>query len=205
MRSRYHHLIEANVESLRPTQMTIGLGEVQQKRELWQTLSSDERHHYLSEHWFPAVRGPKGHFYITDHHHLGYALIQEKVDTVRLLLWKNFEALAKDEFWVVMDHHQWVHPYNAKGQRCAFDEIPKTIGALSDDPYRTLAAAVRRAGGFPKDQTPFAEFLWADFFRRHIPVTQLKRSPQKSLEAALALAHDDAASHLPGWSGATVL
>ena len=39
---------------------------------------------------------------------------------------------------------------------------------LKDDPFRSLAGELRRAGGFAKETTPFSEFLWADFFRRKI-------------------------------------
>ena len=39
---------------------------------------------------------------------------------------------------------------------------------LKDDPFRSLAGALRRAGGFAKDTRPFSEFLWADFLRRRM-------------------------------------
>src|SRR3974377_1798791 len=37
-----------------------------------------------------------------------------------------------------------------------------------DDPFRSLAGELRRAGGFAKDTTPFSEFLWPDFLRRQM-------------------------------------
>jgi hypothetical protein len=43
-------------------------------------------------------------------------------------------------------------------------DLPKTVAGLIDDPFRSLAGELRRAGGFAKDTTPFSEFLWADFF-----------------------------------------
>jgi hypothetical protein len=39
---------------------------------------------------------------------------------------------------------------------------------LIDDPFRSLADELRRAGGFAKDTTPFSEFLWTDFLRRRV-------------------------------------
>ena len=39
-----------------------------------------------------------------------------------------------------------------------------TVAELIDDPFRSLAGELRRAGGFAKDTTPFSEFLWADFY-----------------------------------------
>ena len=79
--------------------------------------------------------------------------------------------------------------------------LPKALGELADDPYRSLAGEVRHAGGFPKDATPFAEFLWADFFRRRIKLAQLQRDPDVALQTALTLCHSPLAAHLPGWSG----
>ncbi|MFJ2989623.1 ParB-like protein [Collimonas sp. NPDC087041] len=204
MHTSHPHLLEVSLKSLRPTQITVGLAEVEQKRLSWQNLSSDNRQSYLENHCFPGVLGPKGHYYIVDHHHLGLSLIEEQIETVKLIMLKDLSALNIDEFWLVMDHNQWVHPYDAKGQRCDFDAIPKKITKLVDDPYRSLAGEVRQAGGFPKDQQPFSEFIWADFFRRRIPLKMIRNQPSQALAEALQLSHSQAAAHLPGWSGQIV-
>ncbi len=184
--------------------MTVGMGEVRQKSTHWCTLDPQERSHYLSRHWFPAVRGPKSRYYIIDHHHLGLALILENVQSTQLVLMQDFAALSQHEFWVVMDHYQWVHPYDRDGHRCDFNQLPKKLTDLIDDPYRSLAGVVKSSGGFPKDGEPFAEFLWADFFRRRISAHMLKTDPQAAICRAQELAHGKEASHLPGWSGVNV-
>jgi hypothetical protein len=56
------------------------------------------------------------------------------------------------------------------------------------------------AGGVPKEQTPFAEFLWADFFRRRISAKLLAKDPAAALAEALQMVHDKSAEHLPGWT-----
>ncbi|OZB63808.1 MAG: hypothetical protein B7X31_05230 [Thiomonas sp. 13-66-29] len=196
-----HHLIEVELKALRPTQMTVGMGEVRQKSEHWSTLDPLQRSHYLSRHWFPAVRGPKARYYIIDHHHLGLALILEKVQSTQLVLMQDFAALSPREFWVVMDQHQWVHPYDRHGHRRDFNELPKKLTDLIDDPYRSLAGVIKSSGGFPKDGEPFAEFLWADFFRRRISAQMLKTDPEGAVGRAQELAHGKESSHLPGWSG----
>lgn len=195
------HLIESPLKGVRPTQMTVGYGEVLLKRQQWRALADDKRRAFLDEHPLPAVIGPKGRHYIVDHHHLGRALNEEGVQGVRLVVWADLTALAKDEFWVVMDHRQWVHPYDAHGRRRPFADMPKALESMADDPYRTLAAAVRMAGGIPKDQAPFAEFLWADFFRRRVSAKLLHDEPGAALGRALQLVHHKSAMHLPGWAG----
>ena len=195
------HVAEDALTELRPTQMTVGYAEVLLKRQQWRALDKSGRREFLAAHPLPAVLGPKLRHYVVDHHHLGRALLEEGVVGVRLVVWADLSALAKDEFWVVMDHRQWLHPYDARGRRRPFTDIPKALAALVDDPYRSLAAAVRMDGGFPKDQTPFAEFLWADFFRRRVSAELLRDAPDAALDAALRFVHDKAAMHLPGWSG----
>lgn len=201
MHTRHQHLVKTDLRRLRPTQITVGFGEVQEKRALWTGMGKKQRRSFLTSHWFPAVKGPGENFYIVDHHHLGLALLEEDVSESSVILLKDFSMLAKHEFWTVMDHHQWVHPYDEKGIRKTVLDLPKTLNGLTDDPYRSLAGDVRHAGGFPKDATPFAEFLWADFFRRRIKLTRLQRNPEATLKNALTLCHSADAAHLPGWSG----
>ena len=180
--------------------MTVGYSEVLLKRQQWRALDRTAQGRFLAAHALPAVTGPKGRHYIIDHHHLGRALLEEGVARLSVNVMGDLSALTKDEFWVVMDYRQWVHPYDADGSKQPFRDLPKTLAGLSNDPYRSLAAAVRMAGGFPKDQTPFAEFLWADFFRRRVPAALLRMDPDSALSAAMQLVHDKAAMHLPGWS-----
>ena len=109
-------------------------------------------------------------------------------------------------FWQTMEFHRWSHPYDRNGKRCDYGDIPASIDDLRDDPYRSLAGSVRNAGGFAKDAVPYAEFLWAEFYRSRIDKRELKHSAEGELASsmllrAVALAHGDAARYLPGWSG----
>ena len=193
--------ISTKLAKLRPTQMTLGYAEVAVKRKEWHERSAKSAKRFLRDHRFPAIRGPKGRYFIVDHHHLGRALQEEKIVSVIVAVIADLSRLSKDEFWLMMDFHQWAHPYDAKGRRRDFSSMPKTLKRMPDDPYRSLAAAVRRVGEYPKDAVPFAEFLWADFFRRRIPASLLRRDPKQALKQANRLARTREASHLPGWSG----
>jgi hypothetical protein len=99
-----------------------------------------------------------------------------------------------------MEFYRWAHPYDAHGNRTAYEAIPHRLDALVDDPYRTLAERVRMAGGCAKDATPYAEFLWADFYRSRVELPSGKVSPRQ-VRRALGLAHEHEAAYLPGWSG----
>jgi hypothetical protein len=192
--------VEAKIKDLRPTQMAVGYEEVRLKRQEWEERTPKEAKHFLRDHRFPAIRGPGKHYYIIDHHHLGRALLEAKVETARIAVLQDLSHLVRDEFWIVMDHHQWTHPYDQNGKRRDFSDMPKKLKQLPDDPYRSLAAEARRAGEYPKDTAPFSEFLWADFFRRRIPRTELLDHPQAALNRAKELASKREAAHLPGWS-----
>jgi len=113
----------------------------------------------------------------------------------------DLSELAPDDFWLVLDHHSWVHPYDEKGRRRDFAKIPKSIDKLKDDPFRSLAGELRRAGGFAKDTTPFSEFLWADFLRRRMDIERVQKNFPGAVKEALKLAKGKEARYLPGWCG----
>jgi hypothetical protein len=79
--------------------------------------------------------------------------------------------------------------------------LPKSVDKLIDDPYRSLAGELRRAGGFAKDTTPFSEFIWADFLRRRIKRKIAETDFERALEKALQLSKSVDANYLPGWCG----
>jgi hypothetical protein len=191
------------ITELRPTQMTVGMREVAQKRDHLRTHVAKKIGKFLGAHMIPVVLGPKARHYIIDHHHLALALHQEGLKHVLVSEVANLSALASDAFWIVLDHHAWVHPYDAKGRRRVFEDIPKSISGLADDPFRSLAGELRRAGGFAKDITPFSEFLWADFLRRRVKRAQIEKNFTAALDGALILAKSQEARYLPGWCGPT--
>ena len=194
-------LISAKLEKLHPTQITVGKLEVSLKRKQWSELGKKARNEALASHWFPAILGPENRYYIVDHHHFGLALLEEDVKTVSLMLQKDLSWLDPVKFWTVMDHHQWVHPYDSNGVRSDFHSVPKRLEQLQDDPYRSLAGELRWVGGYAKDMTPFSEFLWADFFRSRITPTIIAQDFATALTKAKKLARSQDARYLPGWVG----
>jgi hypothetical protein len=189
------------IADLRPTQITVGMREVHEKQRGWQKQEKKKRAEFLGRHMIPVIRGPKDRLYVIDHHHLSLALHNEGVEQVLVTIVADLRTLAIDEFWVFLDNRALVHPYDAAGHRRGFEQIPKTVMGLKDDPFRSLAGELRRAGGFAKDTTPFSEFIWADFLRRRIKATTAKNEFPRALKQAMKLAKADGASYLPGWCG----
>jgi hypothetical protein len=186
---------------LRPTQFTVGYIEVTLKAEEWAHMPRKQRKLEIEQHVFPAVLGPAREYFIVDHHHLGIALLDEGMKSVQVAVLDDLSWLETSVFWQTMEFRSWSHPYDRRGRRCDYKDMPRHLSQLEDDPYRSVAGLVRRAGGFAKDQEPFVEFLWADFFRRQIPARLIKHEPQRATELGLKLARSSDARYLPGWSG----
>src|SRR5580693_10696433 len=191
------------IMDLRPTQITVGMREVEAKRKRWRETSGKKGGKFLGSHMIPVVLGPKHRYYVVDHHHLSLALHKEGVKELAVTVTANLSALEPDEFWAVMDNRNWMHPFDIDGRRRHYDDIPKTVTGLVDDPFRSLAGELRRAGGFAKDTTPFSEFIWADFLRRHLSRKHVDEDFAAAAKAALKLARSKDADYLPGWCGPT--
>ena len=185
---------------LRPTQMTVGMREVKAKRKRWRDESKKKGEEFLGKHLIPVILGPKHRHYVIDHHHLARALHDEGVKEVAVTDVANLSKLDKDSFWYVMENRDWTHPF-VDGRRRPYSDLPKSLDKLIDDPFRSLAGELRRAGGFAKDTTPFSEFLWADFLRRHMKRKAVEDHFEHALEKALELAKSLDADYLPGWCG----
>ncbi|HWF01788.1 MAG TPA: ParB-like protein [Caulobacteraceae bacterium] len=192
------------IAELRPTQITVGFREVAEKWREWSDRSEKsgkKAAQFLGSHLVPTVLGPSGRHYLIDHHHLALALQQAKQTEVLVTVAADLSSLPRAAFWTYLDNRALCHPYDAAGKRRSFDDIPKRIADLADDPYRSLAGELRRVGGFAKDTTPFSEFLWADFLRPRVKAKQINEHFPAALERALALSKTEAATYLPGWCG----
>ena len=189
------------VADLRPTQMTVGLREVAEKRRLWRERAERDGPEFLGRHMIPVLKGPKGQPYVIDHHHLARALHDEGVSHVAINVIADLSSLTKSEFWVFCDNRGWCHPFDKDGERQPYDAIPKRISAMADDPFRSLAGELRRAGGYSKETTPFSEFIWADYLRRRIKRKLVEDDFEAAVAKAVKLAKAQAAGYLPGWCG----
>ncbi len=193
-------LQEAPLQDLHPTQLTVGMIVVQDKRKHLAGMSAADQQGYMKAHPMPAVVGPQGKLYISDHHHLGRGALEAGVPTGFLLVEADLSKCGLESFWKEMNESLWVHPLDENGVRHNYSMIPDKLSKLVDDVYRSLAGYVRDAGGFDKTPTAFAEFIWADFFRRNIAVETVRSDFQTAVRAALSLAQSKWAKNIPGYN-----
>ena len=188
---------------LKPTQFAVGMLEIDEKIKIVQGYGNRQRRDYIDDNPVPVVIGPHRDLYIVDHHHFLSVCYHVGIKKVRITPIKNMSrsGMTYGEFWKWMAKNRSVYPF------CQFGEgprkplyLPKDIRGLADDPYRSLAWFVRKAGAFENSDRNFAEFQWANFFRskglldRHGP-----RGMPAALIKAAALAQSPEAKHLPGF------
>lgn len=193
---------EVEIHRLHPTQMTVGMIEVGDKRAKLQSLGKHQARDFLAEHPIPAVWGLDEKLYLIDHHHLARAASEAGIESGFFEVEDDLSKLEARQFWAHMGQARWAHPIDEHGRAQSFDAIPKHVEKLKDDVYRSLAGYVRNAGGYEKTPTAFAEFLWADFFRTRVKVGPNREDFGRAVDKALKLAASAEASALPGFKGA---
>jgi len=190
---------ECVIAKLSPTQITVGMIEVADKVKHLKALKPGECVEFMRGHAMPAVIGLQGNLYITDHHHLGRAALEAGVKTGFFEIEADLSSFSPEQFWDEMEDNRWVHPLDENGVRHLYSAIPTHLQDLVDDVYRSVAAFVRIAGGYDKTPKAFAEFIWADFFRRDVPIELVRADFAAAVRSALALAHGHRAKGLPGY------
>jgi len=221
------------VKDLSPTQFATGKSEVLYKagRMAKKFKSNPEKlHDYLLLHPVPVVKRGK-RFYLTDHHHLVRALYEALNDQIgdELMVYArvlfDLSSLNEVHFWKAMFEHKLVYLFAADGGGPKPPEtLPKHIRDVGFDPYRSLACLVRDRHGYMKNDRPFSEFRWANFFRTRILLEQdllagkatfddlaftltksgrvaLTDEGQDIVDQALFLAAGPEAAGLPGYLG----
>jgi hypothetical protein len=207
------------IDAMRPTQCTVGFLEVEFKLlELRERATrSDDLPKYLKGHPIPAVLGPDGHMYLTDHHHMGLALVTlanewDKSDKpaaknpfrsccFRIVKdYSDRHELSMRQFFSKLEQRNLCHPIDGQGNRV--DKLPKSLSELVDDPYRSLAGLARKAGAYDKVDIPFLEFMWADYLRDKVDPGQICRDHLvEAIHGAVVVANDQLAARLPGYHG----
>jgi hypothetical protein len=171
---------QMRINSLSPTQNAVGFDEVNDKVSRFSTKSENALKDYLLVHSIPIVIGNGDRFYVIDHHHLVSALwkvakgknkagLTPENTTVVVQVMRNWRHLQGFHFWQSMFKARWVHLFDPNGGGpISPDSLIEHVKGLKNDPYRSLSWYVRKRYGYAKSEEPFAEFLWAEFFRHRV-------------------------------------
>jgi hypothetical protein len=189
------------IELLRPTQFCVGFWEIDRRAESIVHKSPRKLRAYLEEHLAEIVIGPGGLPYLVDGHHLAVILLKTHLsDSVDAKVRANWRDLQRAEFWERMKQHGWLYLYDGQG-RGPLDpqKLPTKVTQMSDDPYRSLAWAVRKQAGFDKTPASYSEFQWANFFRKRVPLGKGEEGFLQAIETARRLSHSAEAKDLPGY------
>jgi hypothetical protein len=205
------------ISALHPTQSSVGMKEVEIKAEKLEAKAEEgSKADFLSylrkdKRQEPVVIGPSGIFYITDHHHLARALYQIGVTETYCKIVDDLSGMKPDAFWKQLEDKNEVYLKDENGNPITPQDLPGSVKDLSNNPFRSLAGAVRELCGFKKRDASssgedFLEFHWADYFRAHWAETGIAKEDiderfNDAASAALRLAASRDAHDLPGYTG----
>ena len=184
---------------LHPAQQAVGYAAVKRKLDKdYKTETTAQNRMDTSNGVLPFILGPKGVPYLIDSHHTASALEASGFHNVSVVLKKvcDWSHMNEREFYGKMKEHNFMNGVGRKlgssgenvnalpGPVDVSHAIPGRVYTLRDDPWRSLAALVRKVKdketcpkGFSDCQrgyfrgceesggmTPFFEFRWAYFF-----------------------------------------
>ena len=167
------------IPDLRPTQITVGMREVNAKRKQWRAHGAGAKADFLGAHLIPVVLGPGKSHYLIDHHHLARALHDEGVAEVAVTVVADLSGLEPGAFWVYLDNRSWMHLYDAKGERQDHRKLPKHVEGLIDDPFRSSPARCAAPVDLPKIRRPSVNFSGRIFCAGGSSASRLTRIPRR--------------------------
>jgi hypothetical protein len=185
---------------LRPTQVSLGMKEVEDKVRKLHRMNAKRRLKYIKDRTVPVVMGPLGEVYLIDNHHFTRACWEIGIKHVFVRVVADLSDSSVSDFWKFMLDKSWVHPYSQYGNKINISyNLPDNIKGLADDPYRSLAWMVREKGGFDKVSIPFSELKWANYFRYHMTRHPRTHGYGACVKQALKLCRKNMAKDLPGF------
>ncbi len=189
-----------SLDDLHPTQFAVGKAEIRQRFAEISEMDKQDLREYLKKKIGTVIIGPDDTFYLVDGHHLASALLMDGDLEMLVKVTNDWSRLSLKDFHERMIRLKKLWPYDEQGRGPLNpNDLPASIRNLRDDPYRSFAYRVRKAGGFRDLTVPFQEFMWANFFREHFSLEDLRQRPAGTLKAALELAHTADAAALPGY------
>ena len=177
--------------SLQPTQMTVGIREVKEKRKRWREHKPKKRAEVLGRHMIPVVLGPGDQHYVIDHHHLARALHDEGVKDVLVTVVADLSMVDPRSFWDAMDNHRCVHPYDAKGERQHYyKDCPRASWASRTTPTAASPANCGAPAASPRTPRRSANSCGRISCAGACPRKIVETNFAKAMEKALSLGQE---------------
>jgi hypothetical protein len=197
-------VVEVRIAALRPTQLNVGWREVRERAVRLERKSSAERSRYLARKFGRIVLGPDGSRHLIDGHHLALSILEARASNrMRAFVMADWSGLDPASFLESMQREGALYLFDRGRGPLDPSALPESVLGLTDDPYRSLAWAVRKAGGYGKWSASFSEFEWANFFRTRVEIGPGKRAFADAIRVATHLARSLEARGLPGFGAPT--
>ena len=198
-----------DVDKLLPTQMSYSARETELLRASLEKIPRDETKNLFYEQIQKAQKiaiGPDGLYelgpidWIRAHRSL-------KIRAMVCDVVVNLVSLSLTDFWGSLLMRKWVAPIDENGiGMYPIKKIPAMDHSMND-PYRGLVYEIRRRHGIERSDDPFADFKWANYFRKHVKLKEdsedkaaSEHAFQSAATEALEWAHKTEAVGLPGFT-----
>ena len=133
-------LIEVAIQVLHPTQLCVGMAEIQHRIADFQNEDPKERRRYLKTRPIPLVRSSAGELWMVDRHHRLRGLLAVEPEATGWgyialdLPFSNRSAVLQ-----ALQQRGWLYLYDGRGLGpLEPEELPETLLGCQDDPYRSL-------------------------------------------------------------------
>jgi hypothetical protein len=144
--------------SLKPTQLAIGMREVELNSKRLHRLGKRKFARYVRRHSIKVIRSPQHEFYLIDGHHTLAALWLLGMKKVPIKITKDYSSktISRRQFWCFLSKRRLLHLYDQFGNG-PHDPIylPKDVSGLGDDPYRSLAWLVEKSGAYRESRKSY--------------------------------------------------
>ncbi len=203
-------LVKAIIKDVQPLQGAVGMDQVNDYVKDFSKMSKDEFREYRLKHIGQIVLGPPVGNAATkdgvveaafiDGHHKALATINSEAKRAIVEIQGDYSDLTPTQYKALLKKNKWVWLKDEAGNKISFEELPKSIIALKDDPYRSFVGKLMEETDLIADSdVPFQEFKWADRLRKEISEEVLLKDPKKAMELAEDFAKKKAYRYkLPG-------
>jgi len=116
--------VPCNASELRPTQPSVGLAEVQDRKAKLSGKSKKHQVEYFDKRRPVVVKGPNNGFYVVYHHHLVRMAMDMKVEKLSCDIVGDLSRLGEEQFWSTLNDKCWAYLKDEKGGEISYKTLP---------------------------------------------------------------------------------